>query len=230
MDDGRVARALELLDLHFDSFASVAEIARDTGHPVPVDTRGWSQILVSVLYGVKGPERRKGADLVDGSDVKAANTWEAIDTPRFNGVIKADTQAETSGRLESLDSMPYLFFVLWDHAPVSGQARCRIWVVRTQVDEAFRAMCQRWYEQRTAGIIRSTNFHVHPPRNLNINTFRNNCGNLDYPLYFHAERPVDGTFQLVRFNEEVLRSGQCVTASAAEAAQVPLALDPGERG
>ena len=58
---------------------------------MPVDLRGWSQIIVSVLTGIKGIARKKGADLEDGSDVKAANTWEAIDTPRFNGVIKAGT-------------------------------------------------------------------------------------------------------------------------------------------
>src|SRR6266446_6392100 len=101
-------RALELLDLHYRSFYGVAEIARETDHPVPVDTRAWSQILVSVLTGIKGLKRKKGADLVDGSDVKGANTWEAIDTPRFNGVIKAGTQSATAGRLESLDAMPFL--------------------------------------------------------------------------------------------------------------------------
>ena len=58
---------------------------------------------------------KKGADLVDGSDVKAVNTWEAIDTPRFNGVLKAGTKSASAGKLLSLDVVPYLFFVLWDH-------------------------------------------------------------------------------------------------------------------
>ena len=102
-------RTLELLDLHHDSFYAAVDLAKMTGHPVPCDTRGWSQMLVSVLTGLRGRGRKKGTDLVDGSDVKAANTWEAIDTPRFNGVIKAGTKAETSGKLESLNKIPYLF-------------------------------------------------------------------------------------------------------------------------
>src|SRR3990167_1959537 len=94
-----VSNALALLDLHFDSFYAAEPFAQRTGHPVPVDTRGWSQILVSTLTSTKGLERKKGADLDDGSDVKGANTWSAIDTPRFNGVIKAGTKATTSGSI-----------------------------------------------------------------------------------------------------------------------------------
>lgn len=66
--------ALQLLDLHYESFYSVEPYATGTGHPVPTDTRGWSQILVSILCGVGGLGRRKGPDLLDGSDVKGANT------------------------------------------------------------------------------------------------------------------------------------------------------------
>ena len=107
----RATKSLRLLDEHYDAFYSVVDVARETGHPVPMDTRGWSQIIVSVLTGIKGLERKKGADLVDGSDVKGASTWEAIDTPRFNGVIKAGTQAAYSDSIDSLDMMPFLFFV-----------------------------------------------------------------------------------------------------------------------
>ena len=119
---------LGLLDHHFQSFFSVADVARRTKHPVPMDTRGWSQIIVSVLTEINGIERRKGADLADGSDVKGANTWEAIDTPRFNNVIKAGTYANHSDSMTYLDDTPFLFFVLWDIDP-SARHRCRIWVV-----------------------------------------------------------------------------------------------------
>lgn len=92
-------------------------------------------------------ERKKGADLVDGSDVKAANTWEAIDTPRFNGVLKAGTKAAEAGKIESLASMPYLFFVLWDMAALPSEGitdwRCRIWAVRPRTDARFREACLR---------------------------------------------------------------------------------------
>jgi hypothetical protein len=115
---------LQLLDVHYGSFYGIAEIAKQTGHPVPMDTRAWSQILVSVLTGIKGLSRKKGTDLSDGSDVKGANTWEAIDTPRFNNVIKAGTKAETAGKMESLDTLPHLFLVLWDTASERRNARC----------------------------------------------------------------------------------------------------------
>lgn len=105
-------RALKLLDLHFESFYAVEPFASQTGHPVPVDTRGWSQVIVSTLCGIPGLGRRKGADLDDGSDVKGANTWEAIDTPRFNNVIKAGTQAATSDKIESLNAMPHIYLML----------------------------------------------------------------------------------------------------------------------
>ena len=98
----RVRKTIKLLDMHYDAFFSIAAVAKKTGHPVPTDTRGWSQIIVSVLTGIDGIQQKKGADLEDGSDVKGANTWEAIDTPRFNGVVKAGTLAEHS------DSMAFL--------------------------------------------------------------------------------------------------------------------------
>lgn len=209
----QVNKALELLDLHYKSFSGTVNIARETGHPVPVDTRAWSQILASVLCGIKGLERKKGADLADGSDVKGAITWEAIDTPRFNGVIKAGTLSETSGKIESLDSMPYLFFVLWDYAPETNYPRCRIWCVRTQHDAVFRAMCELWYQKQIRGEIKSNNFQLHPPRNKNSNVIRNTCGNLTYPLLFCAERGEKGGFHLVEYNPEVLVNGQCEDAS-----------------
>lgn len=204
-------KTLKLLDEHYDAFHSVVDVARETGHPVPMDTRGWSQIIVSVLTGIKGLERKKGADLDDGSDVKGANTWEAIDTPRFNGVIKAGTQAAHSDSIDSLDIMPFLFFVLWDKNSI-GHCRCRIWVVRTQVDAEFRGMCERWYRDRIAGVIRSNNFQLHPPRGKDTDVFRNTYGNLSYPLLFCAVRGDQG-YQVVSHDPEKLRSGLCTNDS-----------------
>lgn len=204
--------ALDLLNLHHQSFYSAVAFARDTGHPVPCDTRGWSQILVSLLTGLKGLGREKGPDLKDGSDVKAANTWEAIDTPRFNGVIKAGTKALTAGKLESLDKMPYLFFVLWDHAPSTNRPRCRIWCVRPQRDNVFRGMCEKWYKQVIAGTIISTNFQLHPPRGKNSNEIRNTCGNLSYPLLLCAEYVKD-SFVSVEYHPEVMKSGECTPST-----------------
>jgi hypothetical protein len=204
-----ISQALQLLDLHYESFYGIAEIAKQTGHPVPMDTRGWSQILVSILTGINGLARKKGADLHDGSDVKGANTWEAIDTPRFNGVIKAGTKAKTAGKMESLDSLPYLFLVLWDTATERGNARCRIWCVRPRHDQLFRKTCEQWYAKRDRGEITSINFQLHPPRGKDSNLIRNTCGNLLYPLLFSAERANDGKYVLQEYHPEVMQTGRC---------------------
>lgn len=208
MHEKRVADALGLLDQHYQAFHVIAPLATRTGHPIPMDTRGWSQVLVSTLTGVRGLDRKKGADLEDGSDVKGANTWSAIDTPRFNGVIKAGTQAAHSDRIESLDDMPHLYFVLWDTSP-RNNARCRIWVVRPRHDRSFRAMCKAWYEKRHAGEIKSDNFQLHPPRGNDTDVLRNSCGNLLYPLLFSAEGGTSGKYKLVHYNPATLEAGAC---------------------
>jgi hypothetical protein len=202
--------ALSLLDQHYTSFYSTVDIARQTGHPVPVDTRGWSQIIVSVLTGISGLKRKKGADFDDGSDVKAANTWEAIDIPRFNGVIKAGTKAKTAGKIGSLDAIPHLFLVLWDTKP-DRTHRCRIWCVRPWHDPLFRKMCIKWYAQRERGEIISTNFQLHPPLGKDSNLIRNTCGNLNYPLLFSAERG-EGNYELKMFQAKIMQHGLCTKA------------------
>jgi MamI restriction endonuclease len=203
------SKVLQFLKLHHESFFEAKPYADETGHTTPSDTKSWSQILASLLSGVTGLERKKGADLADGSDVKGANTWDAIDTPRFNGVIKAGTKSDKAGKLEYLDDLPYLYFVLWDNEPENKKERCRVWVVRTKEDEVFRAMCSKWYEQRDQGIIKSDNFQLHPPRGRNSNIFTNTCGNLSYPLLFEAVWN-DKEYELKVFDENVLENGQCI--------------------
>ena len=203
----RISKTLCLLNKHHEAFFSVSEVAKDTGHPVPMDTRGWSQIIVSVLTGKKGLERKKGPDLADGSDVKAANTWEAIDAPRFNGVIKAGTQATNSDSIDYLNATPFLFLVLWDKT-ASDCARCRIWVVRPSVDPEFRGMCERWYAARAKGEIKSTNFQLHPPRGQDSNQIRNTFGNLEYPLLLSAVYGAGG-YELACFNGDAVVTGVC---------------------
>lgn len=203
-----ITETLELLNIHYKSFMDVKPYAEKYGHPHPCDTRAWSQIIVSALTGIKGIERKKGTDFDDGSDVKGANTWGAIDTPRFNGCIKAGTKSKISGRLESLDETPYLFFVLWDYEPVGKKERCRVWVTRPQKDNVFRAICKLWYSKRVSGEIKSDNFQLHPPRHKNSNVIRNTCGNLEYPLLFSTIREEKG-FVIEAYNPALLATGKC---------------------
>lgn len=199
---------LDILKLHHEAFFMAKAYADKTAQPTPEDSRAWSQIIVSLLTGISGLGRKKGPDLIDGSDVKAANTWGAIDTPRFNGVIKAGTKSATSDKLESLDNMPYLFFVLWDNEPASGNERIRIWVVRTKKDRLFRQVCEQWYDLKVSGEIISNNFQLHPPRNKNENVFRNTCGNLNYPLLFNAIWN-GNHYDVLSYNPDVLKNGEC---------------------
>ena len=203
----KMKRVLALLELHRRSFYEAASFATETEHPVPSDTRAWSQILVSLVTGIKGLARKKGADLSDGSDVKAANLWRAIDTPRFNGCLNAGRKG-VEGCIEMLDKMPYLFFVMWDSEPISQMDRCRIWAVRASRDPIFRDLARKWYKHRTDGTIRSNNCQLHPPRNEDTNIFRNRCGNLNYPLLFRADWNVN-EYKAVIYDPKVLRSGLC---------------------
>ena len=174
-------------------------------------TRCWSQLLISSLTGIKGYARKKGPDLEDGSDVKGANCWDAIDTPRFNGCIKAGTKASTANSMKSLDASPYIFFVMWDTSKATNQKRCRIWVVRTKHDQEFRRIATEWYRQRESGEITSDNFQLHPPRNVDTNMFTNNCGNLNYPLLFEAQL-ASGRMTLTQYDPNILQSGACSRA------------------
>lgn len=207
-----IDEVLTFLDMHHKAFFAGRKYADATAQPTPEDSRAYSQILVSMLTGIPGLGRKKGSDFLDGSDVKAANTWGAIDTPRFNGCIKAGTKSSVSDSMQSLDTMPYLFFVLWDYEPCSRRERTRIWCVRTQVDTLFRSICKKWYSQRARGEILSSNFQLHPPRNQNSDKFNNTCGNLNYPLFFEAI--YNGReYEVTHYAPEVMQSGSCTPAN-----------------
>lgn len=199
---------IDFLNMHLDHFCKTKIMADKTKQPVPDDSRAVSQVLISLLTGIPGLERKKGPDLADGSDVKAANTWAAIDYPRFNGVIKSGTKSSVAGKMESLDVMPFLFFVMWDYEPIKLFPRVRVWVVRTQHDKKFRKMCEKWYQQRSNKEIKSDNFQLHPPIGNDSNCFRNQCGNLEYPLFFKAVWS-GKTYKTVVFDANVLVNGEC---------------------
>ncbi len=210
-DTQKVRDALHLLNAHYDAFYHILPVAERMGHPVPCDTRAWSQILISLLTGIHGRMRKKGTDLEDGSDVKAANCWSAIDTPRFNGAIPAGRVSEKARKtldVSALDDIPFIFFVLWDHTEHEQHPRCRIWCIRAVADSVFRAVCAKWYSRKSSGGIKSVNFQLHPPRNLDSNVIRNTCGNMEFPLLFSAVRPAHA-FVLQQFDPDIMKRGGC---------------------
>jgi hypothetical protein len=211
-----LSAATKILTNHYISFMEAKAFAVSYDQLIPCDTKAWSQILVSALTGIKGLARKKGADFADGSDVKAANYWSAIDTPRFNGSLPAGRTSAASKKADNvsaLDGIPYLFFVLWDERPKNGKARCRVWCVRPGKDRVFRAMATKWYDLRKKGLIKSNNFQLHPPRYTDANVFRNECGNLSYPLLFSAVWEESKTrFAVEAYDPKVLVSGECVEA------------------
>lgn len=208
MSNKKLNRAISVLNVHHLHFFEGLEFAKLTSQPVPEDSRAWSQILVSTITGINGLGRKKGPDLIDGSDVKSANAWCSIDTVRFNGVIKAGTQSDLSGSIRYLDTTPFLFFVLWDYNPATSHERCRIWVVRPKNDTLFRRIANTWYMQLSNGQIKSNNFQLHPPLNENNNIFHNNCGNLSYPLLLKAEWTGE-TYIPISYDHKVLKNGLC---------------------
>lgn len=207
-----IFEAIRLLDTHCKAFYEAHPLAQKFSHPIPSDTRAWSQILASILTGKKGLAQKKGADLEDGSDVKGANCWEAIDTPRFNGVIPSGRKSKTSRKeldISALNDIPHIYFVLWDNEPVSKNKRCRVWCIRTSKDKVFRSICAKWYKQKVAGEIKSDNFQLHPPRNKDTNVVRNTCGNFEMPLLFSATKK-NGNFTCDHYSPEVIEQGECI--------------------
>ena len=174
---------LECLNTHKVAFDKSLKFSKLTGQPTPQDTAKWSQIFISILMNVKGLYQKKGPDLSDGSDVKGACVWHAIDTPRFNGVVPAGrilTDYKSSQNIYNK-----IYFVMWDYN-LKKKERCRVWGVNIEIDNVFRNMVDKWYKQREDRIIKSSNFQLHPPRNKDENILRNKCGNLEYPLLFEA--------------------------------------------
>ena len=136
---------IELLNIHKEAFDKSLKFAKATGQPTPQDTAKWSQIFISLLCDVKGLDRKKGADLADGSDVKGACVWDAIDTPRFNGVVPAGRILKKYNN--SADIYNKIFFVMWDYN-LEKKERCRVWAVNLKKDKVFNKMVDKWYKQR----------------------------------------------------------------------------------
>jgi len=216
--DENLSQVKSLLLEHRRSFLEAKKFADITGHTVPSDTKSWSQILASLLTGKKGLFRQKGSDLEDGSDVKAANAWDAIDKPRFNGVLPAGRIGNDVTDVSSLIKMPYLFFVMWDWIDSKNKVeRCRVWVVRTNKDKNFKKVANKWYKLRKDGEIKSSNFQLHPPIHQESDVVTNECGNIELPLLFRADWSIDKMDYVKQtYNPQAMEIGECLIVGAAK--------------
>ena len=202
---------IDVLNEHKNSYDRAKDFASQTKQPVPTHTVNWSQILISKVTGIMGIDRKKGPDLADGSDVKGASTWGAIDTPRFNGVVPAGRILNDYVNNHKL--YKNIYFVLWDYKVLndsSERERCRIWCVAPNDDELFKEIVFEWYDQVKTGKIKSTNFQLHPPRSKNSNVFKNNCGALNYPLMMEAifDTAING-YRLSYLDLDIPSIGRC---------------------
>lgn len=202
---------INMLNEHKSSFNRAEVYAKLTKQPIPTHTVNWSQILVSLVTGIEGLDKRKGPDLSDGSDVKGASIWGAIDTPRFNGVVPAGRVLSDYEKTQEL--YKNIYFVLWDYKynkHSEKTERCRIWCVSPSKDILFKEIAIKWYSQVNSGEIKSTNFQLHPPRNIDNNIFKNNCGTLNYPLMMEAifDKKIN-SYKIIEIDLEIPIKGRC---------------------
>lgn len=159
-----------------------------TGQSAQLDSGYLAQHLVSLISGVpgRGPgSRGKGDDLVDGSEIKAASTIGAVDTPRWN-----HSSLGTGDNVAKYLKHPYIYFALFDTAERGKEAplRIRVWRVAPARDEPFRNVVRRWKRGRTKG-----NFQLQPPRWQEGSLVTNEGGNLILPIVFQAvQREIEG--------------------------------------
>jgi len=158
-----------------------------------------AQQLASILSGIPGTGLRgRGDDLADGSEVKAANTVQATDTPRWNHSLRRHEQV-----IQHL-AKPSIFYVLFDTIERNDASpfRCRVWRVRPHIDQAYTALVESWNRERPQS---RYNLQIQPPRWMATNEASCFGSRIDLPLYFHAEQRELGELDYVEvlsFNED----------------------------
>lgn len=190
-----------------------------TGQASQIDTGYIAQHLISLITQISGQGMRgKGQDLVDGSEIKAANFLDSLDkkgavAPRWNFT------AVTVNIMENFLNYKNIYLVSMDLTK-DNRMRFRAWVVDISQHEILKNRYIEWmeklgYAKFNDGTRRaSVNFQLFPPRNKSNDDFaRHGNGRetgfekLNIPLentvgskkIFHAEE-IDNEIKVLKFN------------------------------
>lgn len=177
-----------------------------TQQTAQLDSGYLGQHLVSLISGTPGRgagSRGKGFDLQDGSEIKAASTLGATDTPRWN-----HTSFGTAKNIASYLASRYVYFVLFDTLDKDEEfpLRLRVWRVEPAQDRDFVTLVQRWANDKQR---RSGNFQLQPPRWQEGSCVTNLGQTLELPLIFEAvQREIPGVdfMDIVTWNLGAARS------------------------
>lgn len=153
-----------------------------------------AQQLTSILTGIPGTGMRgRGDDLSDGSEVKAANTVQATDTPRWNHSL--DRKPKRT-KINELLARPSVFYVLFDTKERDEDApfRCRIWRVNPSTDKGYQKLVKNWAANRGKS---TYNMQIQPPRWSVSNEAACLGTHIELPLFFHAEQKELGELDYV---------------------------------
>ncbi|NOP81340.1 MamI family restriction endonuclease [Bacillus paranthracis] len=188
-----------------------------TSQSSQINTGYIAQHLTSLVTQIPGQAMRgKGDDLIDGSEVKAANFLDSLDkqgatAPRWNFT------AVEIPVMERFLNYTNIYLVSMD-LNSQGNFRTRIWKVDIQRHYTLRARYQEWMEIKgypkfnATGRRAAVNFQLFPPKNrINDNFARHGNGrdfkklNIELENYegskliFHAEEDNEGNINIFNF-------------------------------
>lgn len=178
-----------------------------TNQTAQLDSGYLAQQLVSILTGISGSGLRgKGDDLSDGSEIKAANTIQSTDTPRWNHSLKNDA------KVNEHIAKPAIFYVLFDTLKRDTESpfRCRVWKVEPAKDVLYRQLVQGWNTNRPAS---RYNMQIQPPRWEDSNRVSCFGSELQVPLFFHAQQKEMGDLDFVVVRSFTTSPGVCKKVS-----------------
>lgn len=141
-----------------------------TGQGAQIDTGYIAQHLVSLVTQIPGQAMRgKGLDLIDGSEVKAANFINSRDkkgavAPRWNFT------AQDEESMESFLEYEKIYLLSLDYNP-EDDMRIRIWEINPREHSILSERYEEWMDQKgypkfsKEGVTPSVNFQLFPPKN-----------------------------------------------------------------